>query len=155
MNFYLWISVSLLAPSLTWVAHAEDKAQVLGKKTFTVCGQKLKLEIADEESERETGLMHRSEIVAGTGMLFSFPSPRPLVFWMNNVPFDIDIGFFDSKGRLLNALTMTGTSPLQRPDQLPRYPSQGSALFAVEVPKGFFSARKGVCRISPLPERGR
>jgi uncharacterized membrane protein (UPF0127 family) len=137
-------------------AHAgDDQPQKLIERDFTVCGRKLKLEVADEEGSRQVGLMFRTGIPEGKGMLFAFAEPRPLTFWMHNVPFDIDIGFFDSKGRLLNSLTMAGTTPMQRPESLPRYPSKGSALFAVEVPKGFFSKLKAGCKITPLPTAGR
>ena len=130
-----------------------DKAQNLTKKTFSVCGKKLNLEVAQKESERAMGLMHREAIPPGTGMIFVFNQPTQLNFWMRNVPFDIDIGYFDSKGRLLNALTMAGTSPLMKDEALPRYSSKGEALYAVEVVPGFYkTGNLKKCRLSPLPK---
>ncbi len=138
----------LVAPS---VFAEGEKPQNLPKKTFAVCGKKLKLEIAKSESERAKGLMHRVSVQKGTGMIFVFDQANLLSFWMRNVPFDIDIGYFDSKGKLLNTYTMKGTSPLMKDEALPRYPSGGDALFAVEVQAGFYNGtKKKSCRLSPI-----
>lgn len=126
--------------------------QKLVVKTMTVCGHKLQVEIARDPAERMKGLMDRDSIPKGHGMLFVFDAPQTLTFWMKNVPFDIDIGFFDAKGALRGFQTMAGTSPLMREEALPRYESPPDSLYALEVPKAFF--RKGdlkSCALKPLP----
>lgn len=115
-----------------------------------VCGQKLQLEVADDDNERMMGLMYRTEIKAGHGMIFIFPRAERQAFWMKNVPFDIDIGYFDARGKLLNAVTMLGTSPLQTSESLPNYPSKGAVLYAVEVPAGFYARHKKNCVLKKL-----
>ncbi len=129
------------------------KAQSLSKKEFLVCNKKLLLEIADNDESRSTGLMHRTGIPVGTGMLFVFPYEIELSFWMKNVPFDIDIGFFDKNGNFLNAMTMAGTSPVQKAESLAHYKSQGMALYAVEASVGFFKkiTKASKCKISHPP----
>ncbi len=128
-------------------------AQKLEVKMLRVCGEQLQLEIAKSERERGIGLMHRNSLSHPHGMLFIFEDPRPLSFWMKNVPFDIDIGFFDSKGVLINTHTMHGTSLLQMDKSLPSYKSKGPSLYAVEVEKGFFEKhKKRPCKIEPLSE---
>ncbi len=117
----------------------------------------MSLEVADTEELRANGLMGRTSIVQGGGMLFSFPESDVRYFWMKNVPFDIEIGFFDSKGSFVSYKKMTATSPLQNEEKLPRYSSEKEAQFAVEVPVGFFSSQKQLktCRLSPVPAVGR
>ena len=40
------------------------------------------VEIANDEPTREHGLMDRHEMAANHGMLFEFPEPAPVTFWM-------------------------------------------------------------------------
>jgi uncharacterized membrane protein (UPF0127 family) len=132
-----------------------EKPQKLSRSKYTICGQSLDLEIAKTEEQRNIGLMFRTEIPPGKGMLFVFPAPQPLQFWMKNVPMDIDIGYFDSMGQLVSYHTMKGTSPVQRPESLPNYPSGVPAQFAVEVEPGFYKKILGdskACSIQPLPK---
>jgi uncharacterized membrane protein (UPF0127 family) len=130
-----------------------EKAQKLSASDFQVCGRKLNLEVARGEKEHAVGMMHRTGVPQGTGMLFVFSEPRELSFWMRNVPFDLDIGYFGKDGKFLNHHTMKGTSPLQTPESLPNYKSEGAAKFAVETKPGFFAALKNrkTCKLSPLP----
>lgn len=157
-TFLLSRVATILALGSSTFARAENiegRPQKLPTMSVSVCGRRLLVEVAETEEQREIGLMHREGIARGTGMLFAFNAPRPLVFWMHNVPFDIDIGFFDARGRMLNSMTMKGTSPLQNASALPRYPSSGDALFAVEAPAGWFAGTKIGCRLTPLPKLGK
>lgn len=49
-------------------------------------GVPLVLEVADEPAERAVGLMGRTEVPAGTGMLFRFDEPVSARFYMFQVP---------------------------------------------------------------------
>lgn len=126
--------------------------QKLKSRPFKICGRAVKLEVASTPDERSIGLMDRAGIPAGHGMIFVFEDSQKLFFWMKNVPFDIDIGFFDSKGRLKSFTTMLGTSPLMKDEVLPRYEGPDLALYAIEMPKGFFKKTDSKsCTLSPLP----
>ena len=137
-------SISLLFVSMSFGA----EPQSLKKEKYLVCGELLLLEVAQSEEQRNVGLMHRTQVPKGTGMLFIFEKEQPLSFWMKNVPMDIDIAYFDSKGSLLNFHTMKGTSPLMMDRYLQNYPSKAPAKFAVEVEKGFYSkVNTSSCRL--------
>jgi len=137
-----------------FMATAAAGAPTLATRPFEVCGQKLRLEVADTPESKSQGLMHREGLAPGHGMLFVSEQSEPQVFWMKNVSFDIDIAFFDDQGRLINALTMKGTSPLVLEDKLPRYESSAPARYAVEVAAGFFaSVKNSGCRLKPLPSK--
>lgn len=138
------------------LASCQSEAQVKVKTLseiveITMCGEKLRAEVARSEADRSRGLMGRSSIDKKHAMVFVFEAERELSFWMKNVPFDIDIGFFDAKGKYVSHVTMKGTSPMQLESALPSYPSGGAAKYAVEVSVGHFSPRKTKnCRLSPL-----
>lgn len=147
----LFILFAALVPLFVWSIPSQEN-QGLPRKTYTVCGRKILLEEARSEKERQTGLMYRKSLPAGTGMLFIFEESQPLSFWMKNVPFDIEIGYFNAQGKLLNFKTMKGTPPMMLDSAQPSYPSEGPSRFAVETPLGFYkSGDQRRCVISPLP----
>ncbi|WGK63687.1 DUF192 domain-containing protein [Croceiramulus getboli] len=51
----------------------------------------LKIEIADNDYETETGLMHRTQMQDDQGMLFVFEDERPHSFYMKNTLIPLDI----------------------------------------------------------------
>lgn len=64
-----------------------------GEKSFTI-------EVADDESEREAGLMYRQSMDDQHGMLFVFEQVRPVGFWMKNTPMPLDLLFIGQDGRV-------------------------------------------------------
>ncbi|OIO60010.1 MAG: hypothetical protein AUJ82_03895 [Verrucomicrobia bacterium CG1_02_43_26] len=93
----------------------------------------LSVQIAKTPQERAQGLMFRKSLASNHGMLFIFPSPQKVSFWMKNTSIPLDIAFFDADGILLeihslepfNKTAMTSSSP--------------QVLYALEVNEGFFS----------------
>ncbi|MDJ0619237.1 MAG: DUF192 domain-containing protein [Calothrix sp. MO_192.B10] len=56
-------------------------------------GSKINLEVARTPEQQAMGLMYRPALPDDRGMLFPFPSPRPVSFWMKNVPVPLDMVF--------------------------------------------------------------
>jgi uncharacterized membrane protein (UPF0127 family) len=96
-------------------------------------------EIAADQASQQKGLMFRTRLDMGTGMLFIFDRPKKLSFWMKNTLIPLDILFFDAEGNLVSSTAMV---PCQK-DPCPLHQSSGDALFALEVPGGFI-AQSGV-----------
>jgi len=67
-------------------------------------------------------------------MLFVFPGSHRLTFWMKNTPLDLDIGFFDAEGRLLEVRTMRAFDERTVASSTP-------ATYALEMNAGWFAAR--------------
>jgi len=61
----------------------------------------LTVEIASTESEREQGLMYRQSLAETAGMLFLFPAPSSVGFWMKNTYIPLDIAYLDDLGRVM------------------------------------------------------
>jgi uncharacterized membrane protein (UPF0127 family) len=62
----------------------------------------VRVEIADDASERVRGLMYRTALAENRGMLFVFPDEERLSFWMKNTLIPLSIAFIDSKGRIVD-----------------------------------------------------
>lgn len=60
------------------------------------------VEIADDEQERETGLMNRDSLPVGQGMLFLFPDARERAFWMKNTHIPLDIIYISKSGEVIS-----------------------------------------------------
>jgi uncharacterized protein len=56
------------------------------------------VEIADTPETRARGLMNRTGLAAGAGMLFLFDPPRETAFWMKNTPLPLDLIFIGQDG---------------------------------------------------------
>ncbi len=60
------------------------------------------IEIADDEFERETGLMYRKSMKDNQAMLFVFEDEKPRYFYMKNTYIPLDIIFINSKDKIVS-----------------------------------------------------
>lgn len=99
----------------------------------------LTVEVADNDASRERGLMNREKLEEGKGMWFVFQDEAPRQFWMKNTFIPLDILFFNSKKKIVHIVE--NMEPCKTP-QCISYPSEDSAMFALEVRGGFVAAYK-------------
>lgn len=103
------------------------------------------LEVAENDTEREEGLMNRTELGKNEGMLFVFPQEDERTFWMKNTLIPLDIIYLDSEKTVVDVDTAY-PEPNTSEENLTRYPSERPAKYVVEVNAGFAennSIRKG------------
>lgn len=79
----------------TQVTQNTNKGQQLPISAIAVLpsGIKIELEVAKTPQQQQMGLMYRPALPDNRGMLFEFPSPQPVSFWMKNVPVKLDMVF--------------------------------------------------------------
>lgn len=92
---------------------------------------KIDIEIADNEYERQLGLMNRESMEETQGMLFIFNSERFQSFWMRNTLFSLDMLFINEDKEIVTIHKNTEVLSSQS------YPSSELALYVVEVVAGF------------------
>jgi uncharacterized protein len=89
------------------------------------------IEIADTESERTIGLMHRRSMPDTQGMLFIFEEEERRSFWMRNTLIGLDIMFIRANGEVESIAKYT--VPLDERS----IPSKGPSTYVLEVIEGF------------------
>ncbi|HJO09817.1 MAG TPA: DUF192 domain-containing protein [Verrucomicrobiota bacterium] len=97
----------------------------------------LTVEIADENHERQAGMMHRTTMPENEGMLFVFPYPHQTGFWMKNTTLPLSIAYIDRASRVveIHDLLPGDTKPVEsRSDRI---------QYALEVNQGWFD-RHGI-----------
>lgn len=123
---------ALLAVSLG--SHAQNTPQQLPTTQLTAGMHLIRAEIADEEIEREIGLMHRPSMATSDGMIFVFQQPGVQCFWMRNTLIPLSAAFIDDSGTIVNIEDM-------KPQSDDSHCSKKPVRFVLEMNKGWFDKR--------------
>ena len=97
----------------------------------------LTVEIADENHERQAGMMHRTTMPENEGMLFVFPKPHQTGFWMKNTTVPLSIAYIDPASRVIEI------HDLQPGNTKPAESRSARVQYALEVNQGWF-AKNGI-----------
>jgi uncharacterized membrane protein (UPF0127 family) len=97
-------------------------------------GHRYSVEIADDNAERSRGLMFRDDMDADRGMIFIHDAEEPQAYWMKNTKIPLDILYFDHARKLVSA--QQRVPPCSLGDQCPPFPSEGPALYVLELNAG-------------------
>lgn len=142
-NILIGVVILVIAAFLIFNNFLKDSQHKMEYYTFTKEGElifsdslgntktKIDIEIADDEYQRQLGLMNRKEMNENQGMLFIFPRQDYLSFWMRNTLISLDMIFVDESKTVVtihkNTKILSDTS----------YPSSKPAKYVVEVVAGF------------------
>ena len=89
--------------------------------------------MADENHERQAGMMHRTEMGENEAMLFVFPYPHQTGFWMKNTILPLSIAYIDRESRIveIHNLQPGNTNTVESRSR--------QIMHALEVNQGWFS----------------
>lgn len=130
------LAIFVLGGCLIHAAPSGEPQPRLPEVSLHIGDATLRAEVADEEHERIAGLMYRSELTEGRGMLFVFPVPQPFGFWMRNTTIPLSIAYINAAG------VIREIHDLQPLDEVPVESTFRDLVYALEVPQGWFSRKK-------------
>ena len=104
---------------------------------LTVGDKALRVQVVVNADEQQRGLMGRRDLGADDGMVFVYPLPQQMSFWMRNTPTPLDIGFFTANGALGEVYALYAF------DETPVRSAGSDYTLALEVNQGWF-ARNGI-----------
>src|SRR5438094_2362313 len=105
------------------------------------------LEVAATPAERERGLMYRTSLAEGRGMLFVFDENRNHSFWMKNTLIPLDMLFIARDGAVV------GIHANATPQPTATIAAGMPSRYVLEVPGGW-AARHGISAGAQVEFRG-
>lgn len=94
------------------------------------------VELAQDDSRRQLGLMYRDKMAESQGMLFIFEGDETRSFWMKNTVLSLDMIFVNSKDEIVTI--HKNTTPYSEQS----YASTKPAQFVIEVNAGYADRHK-------------
>ena len=93
-------------------------------------------QVAITATQRATGLMFRTSMPPGEGMLFVFDTPAEQCFWMKNTLLPLTAAFVADDGTIVNLVDM-------KPQSTDSHCSQKPVRYVLEMNQGWFE-KKGI-----------
>ena len=112
------------------VQHEPENA---GQKTIITLGTNtLSAQIAADNASRELGLRQRTNLQPNEAMIFVFPQPHHVSFWMKDTPLPLSVAYVDLSGRIMEL------HDLKPYDETPVPSASSTIVYAIEVTQGWF-----------------
>ena len=119
------------------LAIAQEAPQTqLQRITLSVGIHQIDTQVALTPEQHQTGLMYRTDMPQGEGMLFVFQNPGRQCFWMKNTLLPLTAAFVADDGSIVNLENM-------KPQSTDSHCSAKPVRYVLEMNQGWF-ARKGV-----------
>jgi uncharacterized membrane protein (UPF0127 family) len=118
---------------------ANDKVD-FKKIPATMGSKKITIELAENDRQHEHGLMFRKKLNSNEGMLFIFDNEETRTFWMKNTLINLSIAYLDKNRKIVDIQEMKAMNTIM--EKPPTYPSKSPAMYALEMPEGWFKKNK-------------
>jgi uncharacterized membrane protein (UPF0127 family) len=136
----------LFALCLAGPALAQETPQTqLQRITLTAGIHQMDIQVALTPEQHQIGLMYRTEMPQGEGMLFVFPAASKQCFWMKNTILPLTAAFVADDGSIVNLEDM-------KPQTTDSHCSLKPVRYVLEMNQGWF-AKKGLKAGSKLAGR--
>ena len=104
-------------------------------------GSTVHVELARTEAERQFGLMERTSLPQGHGMLFIHDEPGRYPYWMYDCKIGLDIIWMDQSHRIVEM--SPNTPPCKgASDTCPNYGGRETSVYVLELPVGSIKAHQ-------------
>jgi uncharacterized protein len=152
---FLWVC-SIVAAAVASQGTAGAQSVLPRGRVIFPDGTKVTVDIVDTEATRQRGLMFRTSLAPGEGMIFVFDLPGFYPFWMKNTLIPLDMLWLDPHAGVVSIAS--GVPPCKA-DPCPSYPPDADALYVVELVAGF-ARQHGVkvgdaLKLEGVPKTGR
>jgi len=118
-------------------AQAQETPQTqLQRITLTAGIHQIDTQVALTPEQHQIGLMYRTEMPQGEGMIFVFQTPSKQCFWMKNTVLPLTAAFIADDGTIVNLEDM-------KPQTTDAHCSAKPVRFVLEMNQGWF-AKKGI-----------
>jgi uncharacterized membrane protein (UPF0127 family) len=97
----------------------------------------LDVELAETPQQHAKGLRFRQTLAENAGMLFAFPAPQRVSFWMKDASIPLSIAFIQSDGKIVQI------RPMRPYDETPVPSLSDTVAYALLVNQGWFE-RHGI-----------
>jgi len=97
-------------------------------------GHVIRVEVANTEDTRRTGLMFRDALPENEGMLFVYETEGKHAMWMKNTLIPLSVAFIERSGRIINIEDM-------QPQTEDAHGARADAAFSLETNQGWFKKR--------------
>ncbi len=124
----LWAAALLAVATSAWAE--------MPRMELTTGFYRIDAEVAFDDQNRQTGLMHRRSMAQHQGMLFVFPAVATHCMWMRNTLIPLSVAFLDEQGQIINIEDM-------KPQTEDNHCAARPARYALEMNLGWF-ASKGI-----------
>lgn len=129
--------LSLTLALLCSAALAQEAPQTqLQRITLSVGIHQIDTQVAFTPEQHQIGLMYRTEMPQGEGMLFVFQNPTKQCFWMKNTILPLTAAFIADDGTIVNLEDM-------KPQTTDSHCSAKPVRYVLEMNQGWF-AKKGI-----------
>jgi hypothetical protein len=133
-------SVSTYKPRTETSSHTAYMFKKQGELRFLTPKQDfisgIDVELAQDESQRQLGLMYRDTLAENQGMLFLFDNEEVRAFWMKNTILSLDMIFVNARNEIVTIHKYT------TPYSEETYMSTKPAKYVLEVNAGYTDKRK-------------
>lgn len=131
------LSILFIALWFSGPALAQGSPQTqLQRITLTAGIHQMDIQVALTPEQHQIGLMYRSEMPQGEGMLFVFQAPGKQCFWMKNTLLPLTAAFIADDGSIVNLEDM-------KPQTTDSHCSLKPVRYVLEMNQGWF-AKKGL-----------
>ena len=108
-------------------------SQALEQSAIEIGDRTIQVELAFSKEEHRQGLMGRQSLPPNSGMLFVYPQPQELSFWMKDTLMSLDILFFSADGVLQQIIN--NAPPCSRSPCI-TYKNSHPSQYVLELPGG-------------------